>query len=124
PGARAPGRRRAGRAAGSTAGGSASGSQADTTRARVLATDARIGYPPARVWGCPTTAMWVYRLGPERAKRMLFSGDLVTGEEAAEMGLVLRAVPADELDAAVDALVRRIEGVPRNQLMMQKMVIN
>lgn len=90
----------------------------------VMAEDAWIGYPPARVWGCPTTAMWVYRLGPERAKRMLFTGDLVTGREAAEMGLVLRAVPADELDAAVDALVRRIEGVPRNQLMMQKMVIN
>ena len=90
----------------------------------VMAEDARIGYPPARVWGCPTTAMWVYRVGAEQAKRMLFTGDLVTGREAAEMGLVLKAVPEDQLDAAVDALVDRIQGVPRNQLMMQKMVIN
>src|SRR5690606_19085321 len=90
----------------------------------VMADDARIGYMPARVWGCPTTAMWVYRIGAERAKWMLFTGDLVTGREAADMGLVLRAVPEAELDATVDALARRIQGVPRNQLMMQKMVVN
>lgn len=90
----------------------------------VMADDARIGYPPARVWGCPTTAMWVYRLGPERAKRMLFTGDLITGTEAAEMGLVLEAVPADRLDARVEELAARIAGVPRNQLMMQKLMIN
>jgi len=54
----------------------------------LMAEDARIGYPPARIWGCPTTAMWVYRLGPEGAKRMLFTGDLIDGAEAAEMGLV------------------------------------
>jgi enoyl-CoA hydratase len=46
----------------------------------VMSTDARIGYMPTRVWGCPTTAMWVYRLGPERAKRMLFTGDKITGK--------------------------------------------
>lgn len=90
----------------------------------VMAEDARIGYPPARVWGCPTTAMWVYRVGAERAKRMLFTGDLVSGREAADMGLVLEAVPEAELDDAVTALVDRIRGVPRNQLMMQKIVIN
>ena len=48
----------------------------------VMSADARIGYMPTRVWGCPTTAMWVYRLGPERAKRMLFTGDKITGIEA------------------------------------------
>jgi enoyl-CoA hydratase len=90
----------------------------------VMSEDARIGYPPARVWGCPTTAMWVYRLGAERAKRMLFTGDLVDGREAARMGLVLEAVPEGELDARVDALARRMAAVPRNQLMMQKMVVN
>lgn len=90
----------------------------------VMAEDARIGYPPARVWGCPTTAMWVYRLGPERAKRMLFTGDLVTGSEAAEMGLVLEAVPDRRLDERVEELARRMAGVPRNQLMMQKLMIN
>jgi hypothetical protein len=47
----------------------------------VMAEDARIGYPPVRVWGCPTTAMWVYRLGAEKAKRMLFTGDKITGIE-------------------------------------------
>ncbi|MCW5772066.1 MAG: crotonase/enoyl-CoA hydratase family protein [Rhodospirillaceae bacterium] len=90
----------------------------------VMAEDARIGYPPARAWGCPTTAMWVYRLGAERAKRMLLTGDLVDGREAKAMGLVAEAVPAKELDARVEALVARLSGVPQNQLMMQKLMIN
>jgi enoyl-CoA hydratase len=90
----------------------------------VMAQDARIGYPPARVWGCPTTAMWVYRLGAEKAKRMLLTGDVVTGIEAKDMGLVLDAVPEQDLDAAVDRLAARIEGIPRNQLMMQKLMVN
>lgn len=87
-----------------------------------MADDARIGYPPARVWGIPTTAMWVYRPGIETAKRMLFTGDLVSGREAAEMGLVLAAVPAAEFDDAVGTLCDRIKGVPRNQLLMSKML--
>ena len=90
----------------------------------VMAEDARIGYMPVRVWGCPTTAMWTYRLGPEKAKRMLFTGDKITGIEAAEMGLVLKAVPADRLDDEVEALSQRMATVPVNQLMMQKMVVN
>ena len=90
----------------------------------IMAEDAKIGYPPARVWGCPTTAMWVYRLGAEKAKRMLLTGDLVDGRQAKEMGLVYDAVPASELDAAVDALANRMAGVPKNQLMMQKLMIN
>jgi enoyl-CoA hydratase len=90
----------------------------------VMAEDARIGYPPARVWGVPTPAMWVYRLGPQAAKRLMMTGDLITGREAAEMGLALRAVPAAELEAEVQALVARLRGVPRNQLMMTKMVVN
>lgn len=90
----------------------------------VMAEDARIGYMPVRVWGCPTTAMWVYRLGPEKAKRMLFTGDKISGTEAKEMGLVLDAVPADELDARVEELAARISTVPQNQLMMQKLVVN
>ena len=85
---------------------------------------ARIGYPPARVWGCPTTAMWVYRLGAEKAKQMLFTGDLISGKKAAEMGLVFEAVPLEELDEAVNRLVNRIKGVPKNQLMMMKMMVN
>ncbi|HSJ27686.1 MAG TPA: crotonase/enoyl-CoA hydratase family protein [Acidimicrobiia bacterium] len=90
----------------------------------VMAEDALIGYPPARVWGCPTTAMWVYRLGMERAKRMLFTGDLITGEEAARIGLVLESVPESDLDDRVEALADRMASVPKNQLMMQKLMIN
>lgn len=90
----------------------------------VMAEDARIGYPPARVWGIPSTMMWVYRLGIENAKRMLFTGDLVSGVEAAQMGLIQQAVPARELDQAVQILCDRIKGVPRNQLMMSKLVVN
>lgn len=90
----------------------------------VMAEEARIGYPPARVWGCPTTAMWVYRLGPEGAKRMLLTGDLVTGGEAQRMGLVHRAVPRADLDDIVDGLAGRMAGVPANQLAMMKTLVN
>ncbi|WP_187970536.1 crotonase/enoyl-CoA hydratase family protein [Aquibium microcysteis] len=90
----------------------------------VMADEAEIGYMPIRVWGCPTTAMWVYRLGPERAKRMLFTGDTVKGKEAEAMGLVLKSVPAADLDAEVERLAERMAGVPVNQLMMQKLVVN
>src|SRR5215470_11168218 len=78
----------------------------------VMAEDARIGYMPARVWGCPTTAMWVYRLGPEKAKRMLLTGDLVNGQEALKLGLCLDAVPLSKLDAAVERLAGRMASVP------------
>ncbi len=90
----------------------------------IMAEDAKIGYMPARVWGCPTTAMWVYRLGAEKAKRMLLTGDTVDGRTAEKMGLVYQAVPAKQLDKTVDALAKRMAGVPKNQLMMQKLMIN
>lgn len=90
----------------------------------VMAEDAEIGYMPARIWGCPTTAMWVYRLGAERAKRMLLTGDTIDGVQAKEWGLVLDAVPEDELEAAVEKLADRMAGVPINQLVMQKLMIN
>jgi enoyl-CoA hydratase len=90
----------------------------------LMAEDARIGYMPARVWGCPTTAMWAYRLGPEQAKRMLLTGDTIDGREAARIGLVLKAVPGDTLDAEVETLAARMATVPVNQLMMQKLMIN
>ena len=90
----------------------------------VMADDARIGYMPARVWGCPTTAMWVYRLGAERAKRMLLTGDTIDGRQAAQWGLVLESVPGDALDARIEELADRMAGVPINQLVMQKLMVN
>ena len=90
----------------------------------VMAEDARIGYPPARVWGCPTTAMWVYRIGAERAKRLLLTGDLIDGLEAEKIGLIHKAVPEDRLEKEVEDLAARIAGVPQNQLMMQKLMVN
>ncbi len=90
----------------------------------VMADDARIGYMPARVWGCPTTAMWVYRLGAEKAKRMLLTGDTIDGRTAAAWGLVLESVPASELAPRVEDLADRMAGVPINQLAMQKLMIN
>jgi enoyl-CoA hydratase len=103
------------------AGGSDIALCADLT---IMGSTAQIGYMPTRVWGCPTTAMWVHRLGPEKAKRMMFTGDKISGIEAAEMGLVLKSVPDDQLDAEVEALASRMASVPINQLAMQKMVIN
>lgn len=90
----------------------------------IMAEDARIGYPPARVWGCPTTAMWVYRVGAERAKRLLLTGDLISGIEALSIGLVSQAVPLEDLDDTVNGLALRIASVPKNQLMMQKLMVN
>jgi len=90
----------------------------------IMAEDAKIGYPPARLWGCPTTMMWVYRLGAEKAKRMLLTGDIISGKEAQEIGLVYKSCPADQLDNEVHQLANRMTGIPQNQLMMQKLVIN
>ena len=89
----------------------------------LMAEDAKLGYPPARVWGTPTTAMWVYRLGVERAKRLLLTGDLIDGHQAANWGLG-EVVAAEELDTATEALAGRIASVPRNQLIMQKLMVN
>lgn len=90
----------------------------------VAADDARFGYPPARVWGVPTTMMWVHRVGAERTKRLLFTGEVIDGREAARIGLILEAVPADRLAAHVADLATRIAGVPANQLAMMKAVVN
>ncbi|MBC7380269.1 MAG: crotonase/enoyl-CoA hydratase family protein [Burkholderiaceae bacterium] len=90
----------------------------------VMADDARIGYMPTRVWGCPTTAMWTYRIGPTRAKQLMFTGDTIDGKTAASWGLANEAVPGAELEATVMKLASRIAGVPRSHLAMHKMVVN
>jgi enoyl-CoA hydratase len=90
----------------------------------VCANDCRIGYPPARVWGSPTTAMWIYRLGLERAKRLLLTGDALDGKKAAEWGLACEAVPEDQLDETALALAQRVAKLPANQLQMMKLLVN
>jgi enoyl-CoA hydratase/carnithine racemase len=90
----------------------------------VIAADAKIGYPPARVWGSPTTSMWAYRLGPQRAKRLLFTGDSLSGTQALEWGLAIEAPSPDALDERAEALVDRIARVPINQLQMMKLLVN
>jgi len=90
----------------------------------IIAADATIGYPPARVWGSPTTAMWAHRLGPQRAKRLLFTGDCLSGAQALEWGLAIEAPAAAELDDRAEALVARIARMPLNQLQMMKLLVN
>jgi enoyl-CoA hydratase len=90
----------------------------------VIGADAKIGYPPARVWGSPTTAMWAYRLGPQRAKRLLFTGDSLSGAEALEWGLAIEAPPAERLDERTEILLERIARMPVNQLRMMKLLVN
>lgn len=90
----------------------------------ICADDTRIGYPPTRVWGVPAAGMWAHRLGDQRAKRLLLTGDCLTGTQAAEWGLAVESVPADQLDARTEELVARIARMPINQLMMVKLALN
>jgi enoyl-CoA hydratase len=90
----------------------------------VCAEDCRIGYPPARVWGSPTTAMWTYRLGLERSKRLLLTGDPLEGRRAVEWGLASDCHPEAQLDEAAMALCRRVAMLPANQLHMMKVLVN
>ncbi len=85
---------------------------------------AKIGYPPARVWGVPTTALWTHRIGAQRAKRLLLTGDCLSGTEAVEWGLAIEAAPLAALDERVESLIERIARVPVNQLVMHKLLIN
>jgi enoyl-CoA hydratase len=90
----------------------------------LAATDAQIGYPPARVWGSPTSALWAYRLGMEQAKRLLLTGDAVDGATAERIGLVYRSVAPDQLAAEATALANRMALLPTNQLVMMKLLVN
>jgi enoyl-CoA hydratase len=90
----------------------------------MAAADTKIGYPPMRVWGVPAAGMWAHRLGDQRAKRLLFTGDCITGAEAAEWGLAVEAPPPDELDERTEILLERIARMPLNQLMMAKLALN
>src|SRR5215510_8284861 len=90
----------------------------------VAAESAVFGYPPARVWGTPTTAMWVYRMGLEKAKRYLLTGDEIPAPEAARIGLILEVVPDAELQAHAMAFARRMARLPTNQLVMLNFICN
>lgn len=90
----------------------------------VIENDAKIGYPPARVWGSPTTSLWAYRIGVAKAKRLLFTGDCLSGREAVEWGLATESASADILDDRFESLVERIARLPINQLMMMKLLLN
>lgn len=90
----------------------------------VAADDARIGYPPVRNLGVPPTNMWLYRLGPQLAKRLLLSGDSITGREAASVGLAVDSCPAAELGATALALAERLAANGREVLIGNKHVVN
>ncbi|MGZ5376141.1 MAG: crotonase/enoyl-CoA hydratase family protein [Solirubrobacterales bacterium] len=90
----------------------------------VVEDEAKIGYPPARVWGVPTTALWAYRVGPARAKRLLLTGDSIDGTTAVEWGLAVEAAPAKQLDERFEGLVERVARLPVNQLVMHKLLVN
>jgi enoyl-CoA hydratase len=90
----------------------------------IAAADAKIGYPPTRVWGVPAAGMWAHRLGDQRAKRLLLTGDCITGAQAAEWGLAVEAPEPEDLDERTERLVERIAAVPINQLIMVKLAMN
>jgi len=90
----------------------------------VIADDAKIGYPPARVWGSPTTSIWFHRIGLEKSKRLLFTGDCLSGKEAKEWGLAIESAPPDKLDERFEILLERIARMPVNQLVMMKLLLN
>jgi enoyl-CoA hydratase len=84
----------------------------------------KIGYPPARVWGVPTSMLWAHRIGLERARRLLLTGDSIDGTTAVEWGLASEAAPLAELDSVFDALLERVARLPVNQLVMHKLALN
>ncbi len=90
----------------------------------VAAENARFGYPPSRVWGTPTTAMWVYRMGLEQAKRYMLTGDEIPAKTAAEIGMILETVPDKSLLAHATQLAERMALVPTSQLVMLKLLCN
>jgi enoyl-CoA hydratase len=90
----------------------------------VAAADAHIGFPPVRSMGVPPTNMWLYHLGPQWTKRLVLTGDTLSGTEAEAIGLVIAAPPADELDATVLSLAQRMAGIGRDLLVANKRVVN
>lgn len=89
-----------------------------------MASDAHIGYAPSRIFGTPTTMMWVYRLGLEHAKQFLLTGRAIDAETALRIGLISQVCEPDEIGAIVEAEAQRFKHIPANQLALNKMLIN
>lgn len=89
-----------------------------------MAESAHIGYAPSRIFGTPTTMLWVYRVGLEHAKEILLSGDALDAATAHRMGLVSKVFPDDELSAATSAYAERFQHIPANQLALNKLLVN
>jgi enoyl-CoA hydratase len=90
----------------------------------IASDDARIGTPYARMWGCHLSGMWIFRLGLTKAKEYALTGRPVSGAEAAEIGLINRAVPFERLEAEVADWARRLAAIPASQLAAMKLVVN
>jgi enoyl-CoA hydratase len=90
----------------------------------IAAEDATIGFPPARAMGALPNNMWIYHCGPQWAKRLFLTGDTITGAEAAKIGLVLKAVPADLLEREVEQLVDRMVMIDTDLLSANKRIVN
>jgi len=90
----------------------------------VAADDAQLGFPPVRSQGAPPTHMWLYHAGPQWTKRLLLTGDTISGAQAAAIGLVLEAVPAESLDDHVLALAQHIATIGHDLLVHNKRIVN
>jgi len=90
----------------------------------IAADDARFGFPPARDLGALPNNMWLYNVGPQWAKRLTLTGDTITGVEAAQIGLVMKSVPPDLLEAEVEGLADRLALVDADLLAANKRIIN
>jgi enoyl-CoA hydratase len=89
-----------------------------------MADSAHIGYPPSRVFGTPTTMLWVYRVGLEHAKQFLLSGDAIDAETALRIGLVSKVFPDEDLSEETMRYAARFQHIPANQLALNKLLIN
>ena len=67
----------------------------------ICADNASIGYSALRNMGAAPNQMWLYHIGPQWTKRLLLTGNTITGKDAALIGLVLKSVPEELLEREV-----------------------
>jgi enoyl-CoA hydratase len=90
-----------------------------------VADDARIGQTEARMQGlAPDFTRWPITMGIRRTKEFLFSGDVLTGSEASDFGMVNNALPAEDLEKYVEWMARRIALVDGDLLALYKRAVN